>query len=119
VFFIDDDYTLESMWFLADQTFLTCCKGRELGPVRDLAVGVVEPVMCLGSKLKIEQRTISAVFFKTGFWARGFLSSALNFGGVFRDWLAAKRRQEVAGLRPFWADRRRFGGDLFYLYQPI
>ena len=81
MFFIDGDDTLESMLFLADQTFLTCIKGRELEPVRDLAVGVVEPVMCLGSKLKIEQRTISAVFLKTGFWARGFLSSALDFGG--------------------------------------
>ena len=106
------------MLFLADQTFLTCIKGRELEPVRDLAVGVVEPVMCLGSKLKIEQRTISAVFFKTGFWARGFWANRLDF-----DWelggLAAKLRQKVEGLRPFWADRRRFGWDLFYLYQPI
>jgi hypothetical protein len=80
VFFIDDDDdTLESMWILADQTFLTCSKGMELGPVRDLAVGVVDPAMCLGSKLKIEQRTISAVFFKTGFLARGFWANAMNF----------------------------------------
>lgn len=98
MFFIDGDDTLESMWILADQTFLTCSKGRELGPVRDLAVGVVEPVMCLGSKLKIEQRTISAVFFKSAFWARGFWANRLDF-----DWeLGGLGSKLLSGVLPIW-----------------
>ena len=61
MFFIDDDDTLESMWILADQTFLTCSKGRELGPVRDLAIRMVEPDDFFAAQPLLEPKLIKSI----------------------------------------------------------
>lgn len=86
------------MLFLADQTFLTCIKGRGLGPVRDLAMGGVKSAMCLGSKPENEQRTARASFFKTGFGARGFWANRLDF-----DWeLGGLGSKLLSGVLHIW-----------------
>ena len=73
MFFIDDDDTLESMWILADQTFLTCSNGRELGPgsrpTSDNEFGVFDLARCLGSILGADLLNHSL------FWALQKLSS--------------------------------------------
>ena len=86
------------MWVLAGQTFLTCSKVKEFRTIRGLAIGGFKPVMCLGSKLKIEQRTISAVFFKTGVWARCFWANRLDFDWE-SGWLGSKL---LSGVFPIW-----------------
>jgi hypothetical protein len=86
------------MLFLADQTFLTCIKGWELGPVRDLAIAGFKLTIILGSTPEKEQRTARACFFKTGFGVRGFWANRLDF-----DWeLEGLGSKLLSGVLHIW-----------------